>query len=360
MPKLLGLKTDSDHMISLDFLRFVASAGIVYYHSNEFFFSPEARPALIAGQSLGLFVDLFFMISGFVMAFVYKDRLSTLKSYGDFLWRRVARLYPLHLVVLAINIAVWSVVLLKASPETTPSFDPMCILHTALLVQEYVDCGSPYSFNGVTWSISIEMGLYVVFPIFVFLALAGSAWIGAASLVTIAGALYFLPADMNWGHLPGWVRGAASFPIGVFVFNIRNRLPNLGDKGVLTPLLTAGLFAAMMTGVPDPLTMALMLALFVVAVSSDLHGHAASWVRTLSPLGQLTYSMYIWHRIIILMFMNIAADKLMPGNVPILIAMTALTYAVIFAVSYVGYFQIEQRARRALTKLPGKIFASRS
>ena len=357
MSVLIGLRTETDSLRNLDFLRFVASAGIVFYHSNEFFFSPSLRSAVIAKEGFALYVDLFFMVSGFVLAFVYLDRMTSLASYLDFLWRRIARLYPLHLVVLILNVAVWAVLLTRGESATAPSFKPSCVLQTALLVQEYFNCGSPYSFNGVTWSISVEMGLYVLFPLFSLLAMRGPLWIGGLSLILAAVAVHLLSAYGEWGHLPHIMRGLVGFPAGVFIFRIRHHLPNLHDKGGSVILLSALVIIEMLMPTPNWITMLSLFTLFVVSVASDTHGNVSRMVGTLAPLGQMTYSMYIWHRVFILLFMNVVADKLMPGNLPIVVTMTLLCYATIFGVSYAGYFLIERPARRALNKLPKKLLA---
>ncbi|MDA5093076.1 acyltransferase [Aliiroseovarius sp. KMU-50] len=356
MARLIGLQTETDALRNLDFLRFVASVGIVVYHSNEFFFPPEQRALIIAQQGFGLYVDLFFMISGFVLAYVYAGRISNLRRFADFMWRRIARIYPLHLVVLAVNIVVWAVLLTRGESATAPSFAPGCITQTALLVQEYFDCGSPYMFNGVTWSISIEMGLYILFPLIASLAMLGPIWIGTVCLLFTLTAAFLLPEYKEWGHLPHLLRGLVSFPIGVFLYRIRDRLPDLKDRGYVMLGLSALVFIEMCLPIPSWVTMLTILVLFVVAVTSDHHGNVSVLVAIGAPLGQLTYAIYIWHRVIILVFMNVIADKLMPGNLPVLLGMSLLSYATIFGLSYWGYLWIERPARKALTAVPERIF----
>ena len=71
MAKLLGLQTESDKLRNMDFLRFVASAGIVFLHSHPFFFSPDVRRLPnVRMDGFQLFVELFFVISGFIIATV--------------------------------------------------------------------------------------------------------------------------------------------------------------------------------------------------------------------------------------------------------------------------------------------------
>lgn len=350
--KLLGLRTDSDEILNLDFLRLVASVAIVWHHSHHFWYPPDTRAADSArSDGLALFVDLFFMISGFVMAFVYRGRLGSVAAFADFYWRRIARLYPLHLVVLGFTIAVWAVLLTRGASDTAPSFAPSCIVQTALLMQEYFDCGSPYTFNGVTWSVSVEMGLYVLLPLLLMIVSASPALF---ALLAVAGAgsafaLYAPGGDVL--ALPNLMRGWLGFCIGILAAQLRKRLPGRAAIPVLVPLLTAMLLAEMLLGAPHLASFLTAALLFVVAVICDRERRIAPGVRQLSPLGQLTYSMYIWHSLPILIFMNVVADKMFPGNVPVLVAMTALTWGLVLALSYWSYFWIELPMRRWLIRL---------
>src|SRR4051794_17935604 len=170
--KLPALRVASDEVLHMDLLRFVASVGIVVRHSFEFFFPAAVRSTLPSG--LALFVDLFFVISGFVIAHVYLGKVDNLSGYGSFLQRRVGRLMPLHWLTLLISILVWTgfVALGKAGAHE-PSFTLRCIAETALLLNAMASCGNGISFSSVSWSIGAEMVMYLIFPIF--------AWAGLRS-----------------------------------------------------------------------------------------------------------------------------------------------------------------------------------
>src|SRR4051812_42851020 len=94
------LMAESDEMLHLDLLRFYAASGIVFLHTQTFLdVSPKLR-GILDRTYLSLFVDLFFAISGFVISFVYADRMRTKRDYLRFVQRRVARLVPLHWLML--------------------------------------------------------------------------------------------------------------------------------------------------------------------------------------------------------------------------------------------------------------------
>ncbi len=88
-------------------------------------------------------------------------------GYLKFLQRRVGRLVPLHWLTLLIAMLIWGAFLLRGyGGNHPPSFQPECILETAVLVHSFIYCGDGNYFNGVSWSISTEMVMYVLaFPI---------------------------------------------------------------------------------------------------------------------------------------------------------------------------------------------------
>ena len=79
-------------------MRFFAAMWVVAFH-----FTPSlggGMPALVAKGYLG--VELFFVLSGFILSHVYMESFGDRRfRYPDFLWARLARIYPVHLATLA-------------------------------------------------------------------------------------------------------------------------------------------------------------------------------------------------------------------------------------------------------------------
>jgi peptidoglycan/LPS O-acetylase OafA/YrhL len=351
------LKPASGELLHLDLMRFVASAGIVFHHSHEFFVPAGRNPFTVREQTAGLalFVDLFFVISGFVIAYIYSERMHSLRDYGVFLQRRAARLVPLHWLTLLASIAVWSLfVRLHCAGEHTPSFRPKCIAETALLVHSFLFCGRP--FNGVTWSLSAEMVMYIAFPLFAFVGAKSARLLIGLALVclptTVALAAYqnewnWLSA--SWIDLPPVARAVPSFAFGAALFYNRERVRELPASGSLLAAATAGLLAAMIFGLPQLITLLLVYAVAIAATGADLKCRAPSaFVRRFAPLGQLTYSVYMWHLIFILILINAFGEKFLHGNLFAAAMAAAVCYIGILAVSYFSFFFIETPARRWL------------
>src|SRR5436853_5399476 len=91
----------------LDALRIVAAAAVVVLHYAEYTKdNAAARFVFDHVQHFNLFVDLFFVISGFVIAKQYLTKVDRADDMKRFFWRRIARIYPLHLLTLGFYLAI--------------------------------------------------------------------------------------------------------------------------------------------------------------------------------------------------------------------------------------------------------------
>ncbi|MCS3501741.1 peptidoglycan/LPS O-acetylase OafA/YrhL [Bradyrhizobium japonicum] len=352
--KLPALRVASDEMLHLDLLRFIASVGIVVRHSFEFFYPAATRPTLPSG--LALFVDLFFVISGFVIAHVYLGKVGTLSEYGTFLQRRVGRLMPLHWLTLAASIIVWSgFVALGKAGNHQPSFEARCIAETALLLNAMLVCGNGISFSSVSWSIGAEMVMYLMFPLFAWAAVRSRlGLLATASLALVAMIVFDLSQnaiDRSWVDVWPPFRALPSFMIGICLFYFRDgiQIPAPGRMLLLAKTL---LLISMITHTHHLISLGLVYIVAVTAVAAD-RAVAPALVKRLAPLGQLTYSIYMWHSLVILIVMNAIADKLFQVSPGVMVVFCMVSWLIIFAVSYFSYFVIETPARRYIDGLGG-------
>lgn len=141
-------------------LRGVAALWVVLFH-----FWPQINapvPAVVAQGYLA--VDLFFCLSGAVMMLVYGPQIRAGRfSAGSFLWRRFARLYPVHLVTLGL-----AALILWLGPHFAPAralpydLGEMLVLQLALLhAWGLTETGG---LNYPSWSIAAEAFAYLLFP----------------------------------------------------------------------------------------------------------------------------------------------------------------------------------------------------
>ncbi len=159
--KFPRLQSESDYLLHLDVVRLSACILILVHHMRFFFSGHLDRTAT---ASWHLIIEVFFAISGFVIAWVYAERVATPASYLRFMWRRIVRLLPLHLAVLALTgVALVGASSIGLQARSGYDLSAGCVVSTAVLTQVYVACSGPH-LNYPSWTISVEMLLYAIFP----------------------------------------------------------------------------------------------------------------------------------------------------------------------------------------------------
>jgi peptidoglycan/LPS O-acetylase OafA/YrhL len=155
-PRSGGAKVRLD---ALDSLRGLSALMVVLYHAN---FSPFLYGLPIIRHSY-LFVDFFFVLSGFIMYYNY-GRLSDTAAFSEFISMRFFRLYPLHFAMLMIFVCANAVyaVLRGAGHGTPAAGDDGFDLVLNLFLLNGLEIRQP-SFNTPSWSISTEFWTYVLF-----------------------------------------------------------------------------------------------------------------------------------------------------------------------------------------------------
>lgn len=337
---MLGLKADSDKLLHIDCLRVIAVLGVVVHHALGY----AGMPGLI---DLRLMVDLFFVVSGFVIAYVYSERLSG-AAYGTFLLRRAARIAPLHWLTLALMLAMAVVTgQLGQGP-----FDPGCLPANALALHSLGLCGIE-TFNGPSWSISAELVMYVAAPA-LFVVAKRPTW--ALALLAAAAALLLAGWDWtHWTHDGGALRALPSFVFGASLFFGRHWL----QKGWMAGWgMTAGALALMVTGQ----ALGQIAAIYMLAtqtVSLDLIGTPSRLVRRIAPLGQLTYGVYMLHVPLLTVLASETALRLLSAPAWVMVTLAVMLVVPLAWLTHVAFERpmrdvLNGRIRRLAAKAPAE------
>ena len=155
-------------------IRFVAAAWVLLYHlqgplNTLHLLLPVFSDVLRVGR---LGVDLFFALSGFILTHTYLRRLGPaprLRGTVDFWWLRLARIYPVHIVMLFIaGGAVVAQAAVTGDDLDRDWLNPIDFAKNLLLVQEWGP-EPQRGWNFVAWSLSMEWLAYLVFPLLVLL-----------------------------------------------------------------------------------------------------------------------------------------------------------------------------------------------
>lgn len=282
MPSLLPAHTG---------LRAIAALLVVGFHYSIAIGPPGAIPsAVLRNGYLG--VDLFFVLSGFILHHVYRakfDRTTFRARYGAFLRYRLARIYPVHLAILLALIAFQCVSSAASGQPMPVEYSGGAILAALLLVQSWIDIAVP---NAVSWSVSAEWFAYLVYPAALVAGQRLSPVVKLAALVPLLLALHFL-----WEANPLF-RIVPEFALGVFAYEAALRLhPRLrkarwlGTAAFAAMLLTMGAFGPALI-VPIGLCFAVLLVGLVNP--SDWLGRILCGSAFLY-LGEISYSLYMVH-----------------------------------------------------------------
>ena len=293
-------------------LRGVAACYVLIYHYFPLEFGTAARNGFTNFLGHGyLAVDLFFVLSGFVMAMNYRhlfDRGWSTAGYLRFLGRRIARIYPLYLAATAAGFILVAAGSLRYPP--TPQLG-LALLANVLMVQAW---GVASSFDSPAWSISAEWAAYLAFPLLLapMFRRASVAAVAATVCAVVLALLSFqrasLAHDFNvheplnlsgpWLALPV-VRCIAEFALGLLSFRVAGTDVS---RRVLSNRWVAPLLCGVIVGIMAvPQSDLAVVLLFPVLVTSLANGtHLPARVLSSPPAelaGRLSFSIYLTHKL---------------------------------------------------------------
>jgi len=159
-------------------LRFIAAFWVLLYHFKDHLGLDLGRLGLVADGYLG--VDLFFTLSGFILAHVYLSSLEAGRfGYGAFIKNRIARVYPMHLAALAAMIVLFAGATTMGAGVGSPDAFKWTDLPAHLLMVHAWGTTAAVGWNFPSWSISAEWAAYLLFPLIAALVLKAQRWAGA-------------------------------------------------------------------------------------------------------------------------------------------------------------------------------------
>lgn len=287
--------SEARRFVVLDFYRFVAALGVFIFHLKTI--DPGISPAW--NGSYGLFVDMFFILSGFVISYSYPSDARGIGAYSRFMIRRIARIYPLHLLSLLIF-----VLLIGVGLERTGRSTPLDFLYNLVLLQAW-GVTDHLSFNSPSWSISAELFCYLIFPLLMLLARK----LHPLALAAVVAALYLVLAH---GHLPIWqdrsqmyganydygmLRAVPSFLNGILLAILfRLSGPYRHKPVIIAGIATFGISVLVLNifAKPDLAILLFSGAILLTAIGESAFAEFPG-ARLLGRLGNTSYAIYMLH-----------------------------------------------------------------
>ena len=163
------LVVKNDRIFSLELLRFIAAFTVFfghYVHFYMYFKIPLTQGIFFTvNHPYGaLAVPIFFMISGAIFIHTYLEQISNNQiSFVRFMQKRLARLYPLHILTLLFVAVLQAIFYLHSHQYFIYQFNNLKHFVLNLLFISHWGMEDGHGFNAPIWSVSHEMFLYMMF-----------------------------------------------------------------------------------------------------------------------------------------------------------------------------------------------------
>lgn len=282
---------------ALDSWRGLAALAVAFHHINgtAFFLGTQFQ------GNLSFAVDFFFVLSGFVIAASYGERLARGFPLARFAMLRWGRVWPLHAAMVLAYLALETLLALSGgapsgrAPFTGPR-DPVSLPLVLLLLQAWVLPGRDL-WNVQSWSISVEVGLY----------LAGALlWRGLGSRANLLalpmaiGALVLLRDPVLAEPV---LRGVAGFGLGMAGWSVWPRVHATAVGPAMASTFELAMLALLLVLLSGAWPLAVYDLLFaaMVLVFARQQGLVSRLLLTapMRWLGVLSYALYMVHGLVI-------------------------------------------------------------
>lgn len=345
-------------MDPLTSVRFFLALGVVLFHYQLAWTLPPEAAGLLNRARLG--VDVFFILSGFILAHVYLqgDRPP---DYRRFIVARFARIYPAHAaIMLGMLVMVLGAGLVGVGLEPG-RFNAPDFIQSMLLTQAWFPRSTMALWNGPAWSLSAEWFAYLIFPAYAWIGLKLRDRPGVLIALSIA---LFIALDAGYRAafgvtLPtaednlGILRILPEFLYGVGLYFLGQRI-RLGPKAAVAATLASAvlLLGAMQAALDGRLIVALAgplilsLALLAKSGARTFLSHPA-WLFA----GEASYALYLVHIPLLMVWRNAMQALLgLDGDYRMGPAELAVLLVLSLAAAAVIHLVIEQPGRRLLRR----------
>lgn len=303
-------------------------------------------------------VDLFFVLSGFIIAYTYYDSFLTKRWSGspDFWWKRFARIYPVYIVTTMLSAAMYAVAV-AVGHQFRNADSAVLNWPTAILnvfgIQEWV--GVP-SLNGPAWSVSAELFAYALFPAMAVLTVRvtrRSSLLLLIGLFTLSLTLTYhqgLVSPRIWQVFFEFLTGFLTYRI----FAQAKQTPKFAStwwfRGTVWALVLGVVYLSGLHGREAHFALSPLCAVVVWSYAQKGGRRSRLDSRMMVNLGLWSYSLYLIHRplqgVAAALHLRSSGSALIDGLVFTLLLAGAV------ACSWFLYRFVEEPARRFLSARP--------
>ena len=283
----------------LESLRGLAAIVVALFHfrnsSNSFLINNEFI------QNGWVMVDFFFVLSGFVIAYNYSEKILSLKDLINFQIKRFLRLYPLHLFTLFLMLALEFSQLIKeiltndiGEAASFTHNNIASFMHNLFLTQALFN--DKLTFNNPSWSISTEFFTYFIYAL-IILFVKNTKYLFLISLTIIFFSGYFIFNELNITNEFSILRCMHSFFLGTiasYVFkHIKIKISNILTYGIFILTLISITFLKFLPPIIFPI-------IFLFLIISMLNSEENLIKKILNQkilifFGKISYGIYMTH-----------------------------------------------------------------
>ncbi|WP_068399588.1 acyltransferase family protein [Pedobacter cryoconitis] len=307
----------------IDILRGIAALLVTIFHLTG---SAGLSKATASYGSYGwLGVQIFFVISGFVLPYSMYKTGYNISSFGTFLIKRIVRVYPPYLVAIAIAVAM-------AIATGRELLYGITLLSHFLFLNELLGL---HSWSPVFWTLFIEFQFYILigilFPIVVSNNYKSLAFVFVMSILSL---LFSRSIVVYWFPF---------FGLGILIFN--KYFTNMSLKMFWFGITTLTVLIAYVHGISHAVA-GLSAVLFILFVKAD---QETFFNRALFGLGNISYSLYLVHWELGRAAVNISRHLPFVGSNEVIKVLTGLAFSIISA--YIFYILVEKPSVRYSSRI---------
>ena len=352
-----------ENLKPLTTLRFAAALWVVGFHYWPAL-TAAPMPGVVAKGYLG--VELFFVLSGFILSHVYLTSFGEGGfRYGRFLWARLARIYPVHLATL-VGLGGLAAAAAYAGLRSGGQAIVWSSLPGHLTLTQAWGLAPHGGWNHPSWSISAEWFAYLAFPLF-----AWPAWkLRARPWLAVAATLAFLAlVELGFSQLAGFpltratiawgaLRIVPCFAYGCAIHLLWRSIPlwnaRLAAAGGAVALMAVAACAAVQG--PDVVSIALFGALILALAGLSRSGSPLLASRLGVYLGEVSFSLYMVCIPWMLVFTRAAQKLAHIGDGPMPWWLWALMAAGVVPAAMAVHHLVERPARSGMRAWEGSGF----
>lgn len=335
---------------ALDAIRGIAAIAVVFYHYTQHNGLDWLHSAWVA-------VDIFFILSGFVLMHSYGKKVAQGMTFKEFLSSRIARLGPMYAIGLSLGItAAFFSLSNPANPISLQSLGFAAILNAFLLPYfnqgawpfgDHLIHGTLFPLNDPSWSLFFEMFVNIVFFFYLYRFQKINLWLSvvAAGVIFISMTLAFHqinPGARGDGFVLGFPRVLFEFFLGVLIYQNYARLKSPSALAAWTIAALVGIACFSHLGAVG-LINGLVLAPVLIAVFAKFEVNSMS-VAVCRYLGDISYPLYVTHFPLYRLFYDM---KLMSESSAIVQTCTFAALAILLATVLVKLDYIVRAAFKA-------------